>query len=464
MTEKKVLLINNLFALAILDKFLLYAPLHQLSALVDRQALREIQQWQKNESETCPRKAVFSFLQQSVTYPTDIPSIRVGPVKKPLFLGLIPTRGCNMACRYCDFAAPKNSSPVMSLSLARAAVMAYFHLLGETGETQAAIHFFGGEPFWADEVIHFVVPFAAATAASHGITVHFEATSNGLYNENRCRWIADHFHTLVLSLDGPADVQNYQRPALNGRQVDEIITRNARILSQGNVNLIVRVCVTAATVTRLPEIAHWLSQEFQPSAVCWETLIASPLALAAGLVPPDPWQFALQFNAAATILESQGIQTILSTADISANRLTFCPVGQDALIVTPEGQINACYLLERDWQRQDLDLRLGYLDEQQNRFVLDPQAVRHARQLNVTQKPFCTNCLCRFHCAGGCHVNHTPGGPHDPLCIQTRLITIASLLRQLNQPELAVAWLSAQAADHATTWQMSDYLVDQQGL
>ena len=144
MTEKKVLLINNLFALAILDKFLLYAPLYQLSALVDRQALREIQQWQKNESETCPRKAVFSFLQQSVTYPTDIPSIRVGPVKKPLFLGLIPTRGCNMACRYCDFAAPKNSSPVMSLSLARAAVMAYFHLLGETGETQAAIHFFWG--------------------------------------------------------------------------------------------------------------------------------------------------------------------------------------------------------------------------------------------------------------------------------------------------------------------------------
>ena len=38
-----------------------------------------------------------------------------------------------MACRYCDFAAPKSASPAMSLDVARAAIDGYLRLLGERG-------------------------------------------------------------------------------------------------------------------------------------------------------------------------------------------------------------------------------------------------------------------------------------------------------------------------------------------
>lgn len=455
------MLSNNVFAVPVLDWFLVYAPLHGLSALVNRQTLQSLRQSLTSDA-VPPPPLLQPLLTQLTTTPSTLPSVRVGPVKQPLFLGLIPTRGCNMGCRYCDFAAPKRNSSVMSLSLARATVDAYFALLQRQGERRAEIHFFGGEPFLADQVIHFVVNYATALAAANQLPVHFEATSNGLYSLNRCHWIADHFQTLVLSLDGPADIQNYQRPGLYGHEVFNTIARNAKILSAGSVDLIIRACVTAQTVDRLPEIARWISQEFQPSAVCLESLIPSPLALSARMAPPDPRQFVRQFIAAADILEPLGIQTILSTADISTSRITFCPVGQDALIVTPEGQINGCYLLEADWQRQGLDLRLGAVEAQTGQFVFDEAAVERARALNVEQKPLCAHCLCRYHCAGGCHVNHATDkapGHYDDLCVQTRLITIASLLRRLNQASHLAAWLSDDQAVADTVWQMSDCLV-----
>ena len=48
----------------------------------------------------------------------------------------------------------------MSLRLARQAVDAYLRILAENGSRHAEVHFFGGEPFFAEEVVHFVVNYA----------------------------------------------------------------------------------------------------------------------------------------------------------------------------------------------------------------------------------------------------------------------------------------------------------------
>lgn len=367
-----------------------------------------------------------------------------------------------MGCRYCDFAAPKQTSPVMSLALARTAVDAYLNLIAASDERHANIHFFGGEPFFAADVVHFVVNYAAGRAAQAGMSVHFEATTNGLYSPTRCQWIADHFHTVVLSLDGPADIQNTQRPGINGQPLFEIVARNARILSGGSAELIIRACVTAETVAHLREIARWIAAEVSPRAVCFESLTPSALSKAAGFHPPDPWQFARHFHQAAQILAAAGIQTVLSTADTSAIRHTFCPVGQDALIVTPDGRVNACYLLAEEWQQQGLNLSLGQLTAGAEQFDLDMTAVHQIRQLPMRPKPRCAHCLCRYHCAGGCHVNHAGGdGRYDDLCIQTRLVTITGLLAQLGLHDVIAAWHADDRLMQQTAWQPDDRLLAQ---
>ena len=400
---------------------------------------------------------VSQVLQQMLQPPAFTPTLRSGPLASPLFLGLIPTRGCNMGCRYCDFAAPKKSSPVMDVEMARNAIDAYFNLLCRNNQSHAEVHFFGGEPFFAEKTVHFAVDYARQRAAALGLTVSFEVTTNGFYAAGRAQWIADTFDVVVLSLDGTADVQDSHRPAINGGPSSPVVLRSARIFSEGQGELLVRACVTHNSVSRLPEFASWVSRELRPSTVCFETLITAPLARSAGMLPPAPFEFARYFDQATRILAGYQIDVVLSTADLRTTRANFCPVGQDALIVSPDGAVDACYLLEQDWKDKGLDMRLGWLKG--NQLDIAPAALQHARSFGVDSKALCRNCLCRFHCVGGCPVTQGKMVTYDSTCLQTRAITIVRLLRQMGEHALADAFLEDVAALEQAAWQSDDRLV-----
>lgn len=449
----------ELFSVPVGEKVLVYAPLHDLVALVNPQAAGQIRA--ALETGTSPAASMVRAIVDKLRAPgAPTPQTRTGPLNNPFFLGLIPTRGCNLGCRYCDFLAPKKGSLVMPLSLAREAIDAYFKLLCSTGNRAGEVHFFGGEPFFAAEVVDFAVNYAIHTAAQVGLRVRFEATSNGFYRETRCRWIAEHFDTVVLSLDGPADIQDSMRPTSNGHRTSETIARSAKILSEGTCELILRACVTQETVTRMAETANWFAQEFRPSTVCFETLSASPLSQSAGLAPPDPLDFAVNFLQAARVLQAGGIEVTNSTGGLHGPRTSCCPVGKDALIVSPDGSLDACYLLPQYWNRNGLDMRLGRVDG--CGFEIDPLALQRARSLTVGEKRLCSDCLCRYSCAGGCHVRHPatmPPGNYDALCVRTRIITIARLLERLGtSPELD-AWLADRDAMEESAWQANDRLL-----
>lgn len=448
----------NVFVIPILKNYLVYAPLHKFLALVNEEALHSIRK-SLLFPQTPPHESIANLVDYLHQVSAEQPTAKTGAVTSPLFLGIVPTRGCNMACCYCDFAAPKTESPQMTVAVARAAVKAYFGLLKQNGQRHGEIQFFGGEPFFAERIVSFVVGYARWLAAQEKINIRFEATTNGLYNSRRCHWIADHFDAIVLSLDGPDDIQTLHRPAINGRSVSDIIIRNAKIFSENNCELVIRACVTQDTVSRLPEIAQWIGEQFLPVSVCFESMNPSPLSDAARMSPPDPWLFAQQFAIASSNLAEANIEAVLSTADINRTQVTFCPVGKDALIALPDGAINACYLLEETWRTAGINMRLGQLDQASFQFQLDQAAIEQARSCHVDNKPACAHCFCRYHCAGGCHVNHPMNhmpGQFDALCIQTRLVTIFHLLQRLGQEAIIQSFFGERAAMETAVFQAND--------
>jgi len=449
----------DIFSLRVNDKYLIYAPLHQFSALVNKQAFQIIRRGLLNKNFSGGELAPII---EKLKLKREAPRISNMGGLDPIFLGLIPTRGCNMNCQYCDFSAPKQSSPIMEFSTARQAINAYFLMQKSAGRNHAEVHFFGGEPFFADSLVHFAVEYAKLRAAELDLDVRFEVTTNGVFNTENCQWVADNFDAVVLSLDGSKDIQNHQRPSINKKSVFDRITANTKLISSGPSELILRACITNQSVSKMPEIAHWFGQEFQPSIVCFETLVPSDLSQKAGLDIPNPWEFAENYFHAMKILESYGIETKFSTADLDTCQLSFCPVGKDALILSPDGSIGSCYLLEERWQDQGLDFRFGKLVD--GHFEISDEVLQNIRQTNVEQKSLCKNCFCRYHCAGGCHVNHNtqkPAGHFDTQCIQTRLITIALLLKQLGQEDLATSWLNNHSTLEASDWSTSDRLKNQ---
>jgi uncharacterized protein len=453
----------SVYAIPVCNQVLIYAPLHGFLALGDLTAQKHLQKGLQGGEDINPKiREIVKTLQSP---PPQIPRPRTGGLGTPLFLGLITTRSCNMNCSYCDFVAPKDSSPFMKLDLAKRAIEAYFTLLIQRGVASAAIHFFGGEPFYAPQVVHFSVEYAKVRAAELGLSVRFEVITNGLFNNKTCEWIVNTFDTVLLSLDGPADIQDLYRPTRKGRSSFELVRKNAKYLAQGGTELILRTCVTHETVTQLPEIAQWFTEEFAPDGVCFESLIKTPATETAGLKPPDPWEFARYFCRASDTLEAYGIQARLSTVELDTCQVSFCPVGKDAMIVDSYGTVSACYLLPEDWEKEGLHLNYGAIDLETDSLgqalKIDYQALNSTRMLNVTQYPLCSSCFCRYHCSGGCHVKHRAallGEAKDDLCILTRTVSIAQLLKQLNANNLYLEWINDAEAQKASVMQTADSL------
>jgi uncharacterized protein len=451
--------LDTVYAIPVSDQYLIYAPLHHLAALTDKLAAHRIRDGLVLSSDGGTRglREIIEML-RAPAEPVPLPP--EGDFE-PAFLGLIPTRGCNLACGYCGFLDSEEPEEVMALGLARDAIDWYLDLVRGNGLSTAEVHFFGGEPFCAEEVIDFTFHYTRLKAAEFGCTVRFEVATNGTFDEDRCRWAADSLDHIVLSLDGPADIQDRHRHRKDGRGSYQSVARSARLLSEGASELSFRVCVTAETASRMPEIATWLCQEFRPDSVSFEPLQPSAPSRVAGLEPPDPWIFARRFADAAWILEAHGVAPVYAAADISARRVSFCPVGQDVPIVSPEGSITACYLLRQDWEAKGLDLRLGKMEN--GSVLLDDGAVAAARDLNVWNKPLCARCFCRWHCAGGCHVNHvlskTPGD-YDRLCIQTRILTLRNILGAMGRDDLARKVVENPGVLEGVVWRTGDTIAE----
>ncbi len=404
--------------------YLVHAPLHGVSALLNRAALGALDQGDLPD------------LSAELASEAPAPELRAGPVD-PWFLGIIPTRACNAACAYCGFGATP-CGETMDPQLAVAGVDWMTRYSVRAGRRTLDVHFFGGEPLMAPAIVETVVHRTRLQAAGNGLAPCLEIATNGIYSDEWARFVGGYFESVSLSLDGPANIQDRHRPLAGGRGSFDRVARTARILSRSSARFCIRVCVADDNVEQLEETAEWFCREFQPAAICFETLQSTPQAERAGLHPPDPFVFAQRLVRACRRVREWGVEAVYSAADTAAPRLTFCPVGKDALILHPDGRITACYMQDEDWRARGLDFDLGRIAPGAG-LVPIPGAVERVRRA-VVDKPRCGNCFCRWSCAGGCHVTHTfPECPanYDDFCVQTRLITACFLLEMLDRQALA---------------------------
>lgn len=421
------------------ERALLFAPLRDLAALLSRRDQEDL----GRAGGPSPRlEALWERLRPGIESPNE----RRGPLQ-PGFLGLITTRDCSLACRYCDFQTGRRGE-----TLTPALIKAGIRLMGELAQDQGAellpVHFFGGEPLLAWDLVQLAVACARAEAERRGLSAYFEVTTNGLLSREKATWIGDNLHKVVLSLDGPPPVQDRQRPRKDGGAGSAQVETCARLLSDSSAELALRLCVTAETVSRLEEIVGYFLTRFRPGSIAVEPM-QEGAGRQEGWRPPAPWDFVRHFAKAYDFCEKYGVELIFSAAQIDRPGLSLCPVGNDGLILHPEGRLAGCYLPPAEWRRQGLELEYGAIDTE-GRWSIDATALQGVRACNVLHYPRCDDCFCRWHCSGGCHVHHSsPGGrrARDDFCVMTRAISYWRLLKGVSAEAEAAAFLESPAAD-----------------
>ena len=441
---------EGLFALPVEDFWVVVEPLRGISARVNAAAVRKL----AAGDGSVPQLEALAGPPPCVEPPS-----RRGPLS-PQFLGLITTRACNTDCAYCGFGAGAASGGSLDPRVAVAAIDWMAGLAAREGRETLDIHLFGGEPFLAGDVVDVIVHRTRIAAAARGLKPVLEAATNGVCPASRARFAGDYFASIALSLDGPAEIHDCHRPLRGGLASFPSVERTARILADAAADLTLRACVSRKSVAGLPSIAAWMAETFRPAAIDFETLEPTPRSAEAGLFPPDPYRFAEAFELARRAASPWGVPVLYSASVREKPRACFCPLGNDAVIVETGGSLHACYMEAREWEARGLDLRIGTATAGEG-LCIDDASVARVRGAAVRQAK-CAACFCRSWCAGGCRVRASgqPESGYGDFCIQTRLITIASLLDRLQGSASAAALLADRQAAEKLALRPSDRIAD----
>jgi uncharacterized protein len=260
----------------------------------------------------------------------------------------------------------------------------------------------------------------------------FELTTNGLFDEGLVPFLGDYIDSIVVSLDGTEPLHDRARRRPDGRGTYADIAANLLRLGAYPAELCLRMCVTDRSVDSMAEITSQLCEEFRFDVLSFEMLAENECSRAAGVAAPDPVRFAAGVLSAEGSAADAGVRVVHGPSELVGPRTTGCPLGRGTVMLSPDGALSACYLEPRRWEDRGLDLSLGHVDVSSGVFI-DEERLEAVAALTAV-KPRCERCFCRYTCAGGCHVDHTPPGcspEYDNRCRAIRVTTAGRILRYL---------------------------------
>ncbi len=131
-------------------------------------------------------------------------------------LTLQVTQKCNLNCEYCvysgNYANRHHANKWMTFETAKIAID---YLISHSSDSdEISLGFYGGEPLLAFDLIQRCVIYAEKILEGRKITFNF--TTNGtLLTEEKLDFLVQHNFAILVSLDGPENVQNRHRKYAN---------------------------------------------------------------------------------------------------------------------------------------------------------------------------------------------------------------------------------------------------------
>lgn len=176
-------------------------------------------------------------------------------------LVLLLTTSCNLACRYCyedreegcasagdgrggpGAAAGGGTPREMSLESLRGGVA---YLLEHAGAgRKVSVTFFGGEPLLRFPLIRSAVGEARRMATERGKEISFSITTNGtLLTRETAGFLKENGISVCLSIDGPREIHDRNRPYASGRGSYEDVARGIELLMENKNGFPVAARVT----------------------------------------------------------------------------------------------------------------------------------------------------------------------------------------------------------------------------
>ncbi len=334
----------------------------------------------------------------------------------PTAVTLFLTTRCNLRCIYCYASGGERKEATLPLEVAEVAIdlVVKNALLAKQKSFGLGFHG-GGEPTLAWKVLEYSVEYAKKRAAEKGMSVDLSVATNGVVSKEKIDWIMDNFTGVSLSFDGPADIQDYQRPLHDrGRSFNRVLKTVER-MNERNFPYGIRATITDMSVKYMDRIIEFFSDVCKAKHVHLEPIAICGRCLNAGLKSPSADEFIEGFRIGKKKAEKAGISLFYSGARIDTITASFCKASGNSFCVTPDGDVTSCYEVCSQEDPRSGVFFYGKYDYERKQFAFFNERLKYLRKRTVNNISFCEDCFCKYHCAGDCLARASDG--RDLLCI-----------------------------------------------
>lgn len=317
---------------------------------------------------------------------------------------------CNLSCVYCF--ADRNGNrrldslsqhhPVIQEEAFQAAAKLVVRNCAEKNRPFQLVLHGGGEPSIHWDLLCRFVNFSQSAAKRAGVEWIGYIATNGVLPVERAKWLGAKFQRIGLSCDGPPDIQNRQRPLINGGVTADWIEQTAKAVHDGGAQLEVRTTITAETVRRQKEILLYLVQTLGPENIRFEPVYKIGNESSQRSILDGVDDFATGFMEARQAALNLGVELSFSGVRLNELHGPYCNTLRQVLHVTPDCAVTACFFCVDGQDTIFADRIVGKFDQVNGCFQLDLGKIAWLRDQSTKIEDTCGNCFACYHCAKAC--------------------------------------------------------------
>lgn len=418
------------YAIPFEGQYILYRPLPGIAFIGNRAMANHIRRRLRSDdglvaSEVDSFLAAIRFLDPD---PPSPPNWLPADLHQPTQAVLLLTNECNLRCTYCYAHGGEGPSRKMPLKLATRAVDAahdHAHALRRC-DYSVAFHG-GGEPTLSADVLRGVVDHALGKSLPCRLSV----ATNGVWSDAMRRFVLEHFANVTLSCDGLPSVQDRQRPRSDGVGSADAVMETVQALDEANMPYGIRMTVTPESMPALADSVAFLCERSRCQSIQVEPCYTASRGAHADPTPVQAKMFIAAFGQAFEVACRAKRLLTYSGARPWAIASCFCRAAEEALIVTPEGDVVVCFeTCDRSHPLHGKCV-IGHVS---SRVVIDVPTLRAFQERQQRRRGDCRGCFCYWHCGGDCLTRCVvSSGTRRVRCLVNRTLTRDLLAWNISQ-------------------------------
>lgn len=337
------------------------------------------------------------------------------------------TQICNLHCTYCAAGGDGTyGDPVKKIAVEKTLPQIRFFLDQVRPGDAFHIAFLGGEPLLYPDAMRALGEYALEEAGKRGVRMSFKVTTNGtLVTDEALATLRALRSNVVVSLDGPAEINDRQRVQKNGRgSFNKAYAGLLKLLenkdSLGTIGVHAVFNEKNLEVESAWEMFHGLPVDFMEFTYA----VNAPDAEATRVYNEGMERIAARAFALGGETELRRINNfgdLFRRFDTQERLTNHCGLGKSLVVIDARNKLYNC-----PWTVGTDEGRLGEGTE------LDYDRIsRHRESLIETNN--CQSCWARFLCGGGCSFVHgsTGGSLKEKkvdFCERTRFLTALAMV------------------------------------